>query len=134
MGAMGAGPFDSDGALDWVADYADDGVIMVRNAFQEALESDEFLDADLGEAAVAAAAVVARARGWNGLDYWPEGVDAHSDAIRTQNDLTELAIRVLKRVLCPETSEIAELWSDEGGEDEAEFVRVNTELTKALAA
>lgn len=116
MGAWGTGPFANDGALDWLIELTTgDGLEPVTEAFV-AVEASagDYIEADLGEAAVAAAEVVARLLGRPGPagDEEPElceWLTAHSGL--PVKRLTERALKVLG-LLTGENSELRELWDE----------------------
>jgi hypothetical protein len=61
MGAWGSGPFENDSALDWANELVDgDGLGPLQSALDCTAKSTfDYLDVDLGSAAIAAAEVVA---------------------------------------------------------------------------
>lgn len=121
MGAWGPGSFDNDIASDWAADLADGGdVAMVRDTLTTAARcpGDEYLESDEGAEALAAAEVVAAAKG-RPLKAVPMGTSgphalawaaAHPGAGHA--DLVDLALEALDRIEAEE-SELAELWAQE---------------------
>jgi Domain of unknown function (DUF4259) len=143
MGTWGAGSFENDSVLDWLADvcsgrgFADveEGEAdVVREALAAVADAgeDEYLDADDAQPALAAAEIVAAARGkgddriadQDDLMAWLAGRrDAFTDA-----DL-DLARRAVERVLA--RSELQQLW-DENGPDN-EWRPVVKELLRRLA-
>src|SRR4051795_3531696 len=63
MGTWGTGPFDNDGAGDWLETWKESGAALpdyVRATLTEVLDNHEYLEVDDGQYAVAAAAVTAR--------------------------------------------------------------------------
>jgi hypothetical protein len=117
MGAWGAGPFDNDDALDWLAalsasrDFA---------AGREALDvaSDDHLEAPEASMALAAAEVVAAALG-HPTELLPDEVAAwvnSNGSVVTPSDAA-IALAAVERVLAGD-SEIRELWIDAGDDDE----------------
>lgn len=133
MGAWGMGPFDNDMAADFAGDLDElsesDRVVAIREALTEAAAATDYLDADAGSIAVAAAALVAAQRpSGEPVDsaYGPqEPIPPLSD------DLRALAGEALTRVL-DDDSELAEVW-DESGDTEAWTELINR-LCKTLAA
>jgi hypothetical protein len=113
-GAWGDGSFDNDEALDWAATCAAaKSTSPVRDALQGALRG-KYLEAPQGSSAVAAAEVVAAARGKPSpklpaeLAAWIKRQPAQE-----LSRLAPLARKALKRVRDPKTSELRQLW-DEG--------------------
>ncbi len=119
MGAWGDKAFENDSALDWFAE----------------LEADEedYLDVDEGAAAIAAAEVVAAARG-RGRDRVTKPVIAWLDANAAQlvaEDIV-LAARAVERVV-GESSELRDLW-EEGDADTPWHADVRTLLDRLGSA
>jgi hypothetical protein len=111
-GAWGEGSFENDDALDWVATCAESkSILPVRDVLERALRG-KYLDAPDGSSAVAAAEVVAAAKGKSNpklpaeLTAW---VNGQRKALR---ELAPLAIRALTRVRDPKTSELRGLWDE----------------------
>jgi hypothetical protein len=119
MGTWGAGSFENDAVMDWLAELEDGGAKVVRNALDTVADADEdeYLDADDAQAALGAAEIVAAACG-KGLDRIEEQdelaawIAAHGKDFREAD--VALAGRAVERVLT--RSELQELW-DEGGPD-----------------
>jgi len=112
MGTWDTGPFDNDGA----ADFLDDAAAMPAPSIAEALLAvadagpAAYLDVDVGQGAIAACELVALGFGYGNLH---EASDAVRDLARTlgpNEDLRVLALRVIPRLRDREHSEIAELW------------------------
>ncbi|MFE9423922.1 DUF4259 domain-containing protein [Kitasatospora sp. NPDC006697] len=115
MGTWDFGPFDNDGAADF-ADTLDRSPIgarpgLVRAALLAAPASGAELDADLGQEAVAAAALVAaRCRGGEPVNpVW----GPQEEIPGLGGELVGLAVRALDAVTGP-GSELAELWAESG--------------------
>lgn len=133
MGAWGAGPFENDDACDWaieLADGEDDSPII--EAFDAVLGNDDYLDVDLGSAAVAAAQTLASLAG-DGTKL-PDDV---AEWVRLQTpDIVktllakhrDVAIRALARVRGKD-SELAELWQEA---DATEWLESLDRLERAL--
>ena len=130
MGAWEAGPFENDTALDWVADLERTGAQAVRTALSVA--ADGYVEAPLGEEAVAAAEVVASALGEPGQNL-PEPVRRWlaTNAGEILRDDVTLARGAIKRVVS-EDSELKELWIDDA-EDEF-WPKAMEDLQRRLAA
>ncbi|MFF1485772.1 DUF4259 domain-containing protein [Streptomyces sp. NPDC058319] len=131
MGTWDIGPFDNDTAADWSGALddasADARRDLVLAALTRAAETTGFLDSEIGEEAVAAAALVAA--------QCPGGAPAASAYGPRQPlpDLTGLrapALRALDRVLTEE-SELLELWAES---DSAPWKAAMDRLRAALAA
>jgi hypothetical protein len=74
---------------------------------------DDYLDVDDGQAAVAAAELVALGYGYGKLDDVTPDVRRLVKTLGPNEDLRLLAIRALPRILDLETSELAGLWEDD---------------------
>jgi hypothetical protein len=114
MGAWGAGVFENDEALDWLADLADtNDPQAIRDALAlggAPIEADEAINA------LAAAEVVAALRGRPLLDppeQLQQVIALRHDA--ADPELVPAALVAVKRVR--ESSELRELWEDVGAED-----------------
>jgi hypothetical protein len=112
MGAWGAGHFENDTAADWIAEIAEDGSADdVREALSRVVEADEYVEAPDGCEALAAAEVVAAARG-------RAPAEADEDAVAAAARMPELAadaplaLAALAAVLDPERSELHQLWDE----------------------
>ena len=124
MGAWGSGAFDNDTAADWrygLVDAASEGeaVQVIESALRAAVDppAGEYLDADVGSCALAAAEVVAAAAGYGPVEL-PEDVTewlaAHGGAVPA--GFRMLARQAAERVAGP-ASELAELWTESNGPD-----------------
>ncbi|MEU5836846.1 DUF4259 domain-containing protein [Streptomyces diacarni] len=112
MGTWDAGPFDNDAAADF-AGTLDDAAPHERHALlaaalREATGTADYLDADLGQEAVAAAALVAAQH--------PEGAPAAratgpQHPLPDLTDLRPLAVQALDRVTT-QPSELLDLWTE----------------------
>jgi hypothetical protein len=112
-GAWGEGSFENDDALDWVATCAESkSILPVRDVLERALRG-KYLDAPDGSSAVAAAEVVAAAKGKPNPKL-PAELRAWLNRQRAQAllPLAPLAIRALTRVRDPKTSELRGLWDE----------------------
>jgi hypothetical protein len=117
MGTWDKGPFDNDDAADFSADLDDaapeDRPQLIREALTAAADNSDYLDVTQGSQAIAAAAIVASQQpGGPELDavYGPEFL-ADGGTIELPDDLVELSLRAIARVLDPE-SEWRELWDE----------------------
>jgi hypothetical protein len=115
MGAWGEKAFENDAALDWLIELEADGVDALRDVLARVADTDEddYLDVDDGAPAIAAAEIVAAARG-KGRDRVTKAVLAWLDA--NASDVTEddllLAARAVERVV-GDGSELRELWEED---------------------
>lgn len=111
MGAWGRGPFENDGAHDWLIErdgYASDAELC-RAAFDAVIGVEDYLEVDEGQAVVAAAAWLAGARdgdrgGLPDMPGWRGDAPTAEDCARAK--------AALDRILSAPTSELAELWDD----------------------
>jgi hypothetical protein len=135
VGTWGAGPFENDAAMDFIGSLRDadpaDRVGILSSSLLLALEQSDYLDADDGAAAVAAAAVIALTRsGSGGKDSGPL-VDLQIGSVELPADLLPLARRALGRVVA-DNSELRDLWSGSGSLDD-DFAREIQNVRQALA-
>lgn len=112
-GAWGSGSFDNDDALDWVQSCTESkNTAPVAAALQLALKSGP-LDASDGAAAIAAAELVAAAKGKPGkslpkeVSDWLARQPKHEIA-----QLASIARKALARVKDPAASELRQLWME----------------------
>ena len=125
MGTWGSGPFENDDAADF-ADELDDAdparrEVLIREALQRAVDTDEYLESDDAARAVAAAAVVAATRtAGMPMDDDTDGPEflTTGDLTALPDDLAELARQALDRVAA-EDSEWREAWEESDALDEA---------------
>lgn len=134
MGAWGFGIFDNDAAVDWAYGLEHGGIAYVAAALQAAVDSGDFLDSDEGAEALAAAETVARLRGgaWEESPYSA----AVEEWVRSQSgevpvDLAGLAAGAVRRVLSS-GSELADVWTEAGELESAEWRRVLDDLVGRL--
>lgn len=112
-GSWGEGSFDNDDALDWVAVCTQAaGPEVIADALQSALKS-EMIEASDGAVAVAAAEVIAAARG-RASAALPPSLQAWLDKQPKEKiaALTAQAREALERVKDPTVSELKQLWSE----------------------
>lgn len=133
MGAWGHGTFENDTALDWLGDLREGAPSLVEDALIAVAEAgaDQYLDADECCAALAAAELVAAARG-KGEDRLSKGAGTWFAEHRATVAVVEmdLARRAVERV--SGASELRELW-DENGADTEWHANVR-ELLRRLSA
>ncbi|MEV6104738.1 DUF4259 domain-containing protein [Streptomyces sp. NPDC051940] len=132
MGTWGMGPFDNDHAADFAGDLDElpvgERIGAVEKALLVAAESEGELAADIGDHAVAAAAVIAA--DLPGGD--PVGVYGPEEPLGAIPDwMPALALKALDRITGPE-SELAELWDDT--EHGPQWRSVIRRLRRVLAA
>jgi hypothetical protein len=115
MGTWGAGPFENDGAADFITNAGAMPAPSIAQALLSITEAaaEDYLDVDDGQAAVAAAELVALGYGYGKLDDVTPDVRRLVKTLGPNEDLRVLAIRALPRVLDLETSELAGLWEDD---------------------
>jgi hypothetical protein len=116
MGTWDVGPFDNDsagdfcGSLDMAAEDEREGIL--RTALIHVINTHDYLDADVSQEAVAAAAIVA-AQCPTGEPVSPH-YGPKQPLPEVSADLRELAVQVLDRVVT-EPSELLQLWGDAEG-------------------
>jgi hypothetical protein len=112
-GAWGEGSFDNDDALDWAAACAAaKSAAPVRETLERALRA-KYLEAPEGSSAIAAAEVVAAAKGKaNPKLPAPLAAWTKRQPARALSQLAPLASRVLIRVRHPKQSELRALWAE----------------------
>jgi hypothetical protein len=118
MGTWDFGPFDNDHAADWSGDLNDaapaDRPALIRAAFTAVLEvGDDYLEGDLADYAVAAAAVVVSLLPGGTRLTTPYAPDflREGGTVELSDDLPALAVAALDRVVGDE-SQWRELWSE----------------------
>ena len=134
MGTWGAGSFDNDSVLDWLADVIEDGEPdVVRKALAAAADADAdgYLDADEAQPALAAAEIVAAAigRGDDRIadeDELLAWLSPRREAFGAAD--VALARRAVEHVLAK--SELQELWEENG--PDTKWRPVVTELLRRL--
>jgi len=116
MGAWGEKAFENDSALDWLAELEAGGLPALRAALSTVAQTEEgeYLDADAGARAIAAAEIVAAALG-RGSERVPSQVAAWLEANAGAIDADDLALarNAVERVLVA-NSELRGLWDDSG--------------------
>lgn len=120
MGAWSHEPFGNDDASDWAVDLEETkDLSLIEEALNNALETDEYLDAPEASVAIAAIEVIAKLLGkGTQTDAYSEEIDkwVKSVSIKPNSALIAKANRVLERVL-DEDSELRELWEEVGADD-----------------
>ena len=113
-GAWGEGSFDNDDALDWAAQCTQSNSIEpVRLALLAVLDANNYIEAPLGSAAIAAAEVVAAALG-RPSSKLPPIIQSwvHRQPIEKLSQLAPLARKALARIQNAKVSELQQLWSE----------------------
>jgi len=131
MGAWGAGAFENDDALDWIADLDPaKGWAHVTAAFDAVTAPGEYTEVDVGAAVVVAAEVVAASRGRPAPDL-PDTLFPYLQSVGPADAaLTARASDALSNVLL-EPSELVELWAE--SEDAEEWNLAITGLVERLS-
>jgi hypothetical protein len=118
MGAWGAESFENDDAMDWVAELQGEGLPATGSAIQAVIElADDYLEAPICSAGLAAAEVLAALRGRPAASLpddvleWVRRYPGDPGAELTRN--AQVAVDAILR-----KSELRELW-EESGEFEA---------------
>lgn len=119
MGAWGHGTFENDAALDWLGNLSEGTPSLVGDSLSAVAEAgeDQYLDADECCAVLAAADLVAAARG-KGEDRLSQGARTWLAEHRATVAAVEidLARRAVERV--SGASELRELWDENGADTE----------------
>ena len=121
MGAWGAGPFENDDALDFLAELSEkaDSELASRLRSALALPADGYLELPQACAAIAVAGLIAVARGATFDDLDEGTIDiAQSGLLRDDLQIRQQAVAALARVN-GESSEWQELWSESDSSEEA---------------
>ncbi|MDN5625728.1 MAG: DUF4259 domain-containing protein, partial [Acinetobacter sp.] len=124
MGTWSHEPFGNDTASDWAYEFEEqDGHVVIEQAFDEMIDmaTEEFIDADIGCIAHAAADVLAKSFG-EGIEeneYYPEPVEKWLEQNKNNVNyaLIPKALTALL-LLTSENSELDELWQDSDDYDE----------------
>ncbi len=136
MGTWDVGPFDNDGAADFCGTVQDADPSsrpqLIRAALAAAADEDDYLDVDIAQEAIAAAALVASQRPGGPPVTSAYAPDFLRDGGRLEltDDLAPLAVRALQRIL-GEESEWRELWeeTDEATSAMTQLAGLRTALT-----
>jgi len=115
MGQWGESMFESDGVLDFLAEFKDSNDFsLIENAINTVLESEDYIDVDDCYALVASAEIVAAVQG-NKSEEFPDDLDFKSSSFQEKIniDLINALEKALKKVLLQEGSELFELWENE---------------------
>lgn len=129
MGAWGTGNLENDTAADWMGDVADGAdADYVRAALRRVLDAEGYVDSPEACEALAAAEVVAAARGHALPDE--ESVEAAGARMPELADDALLALGAISVVADPQRSELYELWDDAEPE---EWLAVVADLRRRLS-
>jgi hypothetical protein len=114
MGAWGTGVFENDDAMDWARDFEQaPSEPLLRQAFEAVVGVEDYLERDPGSHALAAAEVLATARGRSCQDI-PQALRdwaAANQGVATP-ELVAQALAAIDRVTIVGSSEVAELWAE----------------------
>ena len=134
MGTWGSGPFENDGAGDLLAAIRA-GDFDIDDYTRHVDE--EYLEADDAQAAVALAEVVAVAHGLRPAPAQLEGIDAAAYTRSLTAEQRAWSLTTLERTIADsDTSELHELWAENGPEDLAEWrtpISTRLESLRALS-
>jgi hypothetical protein len=135
MGAWGTGNLENDTAADWIADLSEGGdADDVRAALRKVLDAEGYVEAPEACEALAAAEVVAAARGAAGPPEDAEDAIAVAERMPELADDALLALGAIGVVLDPERSELYDLWKEaEGDGPDSEWLTVVADLRRRLA-
>lgn len=110
-GAWGPESFENDGALDWVLEFEKTPTVELVRASLSRVVNDAYVDSMDGQAALAAAEVVAAAA-LGSTDHLPREIRGRVAKLTTSlKELIPLARSATQRVAGPK-SELAELWHE----------------------
>ena len=117
MGAWGTKVFESDEALDFLSDFVDSkqNIKILQSALDNVLNDSEEIDADFGEAALAAAEIIAVAFGKIYKDFSNEEFKSiNIEKLKSQIDAALIikALKAVERVQQSDKSELRSLWED----------------------
>jgi len=133
MGAWGSGPFENDDAADWVwelEDETDASVIIDTLSAVVDTPIDEQVESPAASNAIAAAEVLASARGPRSPDLPTEAIEwLRVNGALVDQRLLALAAGAVQRVAVD--SELKDLWDEEGDDSWAESVRKLLERLRA---
>jgi len=123
MGAWGRGPFENDGAADFLSEIREGAVEAMTAALQAVADtrSGQWIEVDEGEVCVAACELVVLAFG---QDDVPATLQSITAQLETSPELVRLALRALPRVLDDKHSELAGLWRGDPGPFERLYDRL----------
>ncbi|AMP98704.1 hypothetical protein AY601_1793 [Pedobacter cryoconitis] len=132
MGAWGNRNFENDGAIDWLNDFlAKPSENRLKEVFHFIVDQEEFIDSDESFEALAAAEIVAAQKGAKSEDFPKEIADNKFSKVIDWELLTQLAIKVVDKILhFPGHSELRELWLE--SDEYEQWVSVQQDLIERL--
>ena len=140
MGAWGLGPFENDGAADFLDEVSGSPSRVVTRTLQRIAKKapGRNIDVDDGTAGWAACELVALAFGRGETDALDDNVLDAVAKLPAKEEQRLLALEVLARIAVPETSELAALWHEghqgkEGARFDALVDGLRARLTAASA-
>ncbi len=132
MGAWGTGIFENDVAMDWAADFQRaPSEQSLRAALEAVVGAEDYLERDPGSYALAAAEVLAAARGRPCRDI-PRALRdwaAANQGVATPG-LAAQALAAIDCVMIVESSEVAGLWAETAKDTDAAAWRANIDDLK----
>ena len=122
MGAWGTGNLENDAAMDWLFDCESAGAEHLNATLNQVVKNGvgNYLDADVGSMALAAAEVVAVAVGQPELSWAKYHQDQQADCVpsgEVGRPQVELALSAIE-IVASEKSELFELWDETASKDE----------------
>ena len=137
MGAWGSGIFENDDAQDFLLDYKEAGPSVVEDVLMEFSELDhsDYMDVDIGSAALAAAEIVATCYGQPNASLAKDVQDnvvTHCAAIAGNKDLVSYAKIAPAAIMSPDSSELYQLWEEADAADFSQFKSVVADLEARL--
>jgi hypothetical protein len=121
MGAWSENTFGNDAACDWIGVFLNKpGLAVIREAIDDVLGTEDYLDSDEACDCLAACEVIARLQGkWGIRNSYSEDLDkwVKANPMTVPNDLKDAADSAIERILAPK-SELPELWDDGGRNEE----------------
>ena len=136
MGTWSHEPFGNDTASDWAYEFEEhNGYDVIEDAFDQIIDmtTEEFIDADLGCIAHAAAEVLAKSftAGIADNEYYPEPVEKWLEQNKNKQNYALIPKALLAlNLLTSESSELNELWQD--SDDYEDWIRNIDELKETL--
>ncbi|MBM4492526.1 DUF4259 domain-containing protein [Prescottella equi] len=119
MGTWGSGPFENDGAGDLLAGLREGDFVI--DDFTSHVD-EEYLEADDAQAAIAYAEIVAVGRGIESASPHLDGIDAAAFCASLTPEQHAWILTTLERAIADsDTSELHELWAENGPEDLEEW-------------
>lgn len=131
MGTWGMGPFENDGAHDFLDDGSDHPEQAVRDALA-VLKRRDYLDVDEAQAALAACELVALGFGYGRTAGLDKRILRFAAALGPNDALRKLALDALPRIAQRKVSELADLWHE--GSDGSKFDAAVANLKSRLEA